>query len=174
MIRRQTGCWCCRFREMFLLSTLSSLLRIDITNRAQNSCDDVVLTSCVLAVQPGLISSAGCDDCCPPVTESTVDLLHSFSSCSGMDLIFGLNALLRTADNTWNSSNARSLLQYCESKQYRMSWELGNGTWLSVCIYIHINLEKTTHLSKLMLPTNEHQLSWSAGRLNRFCNEVEY
>uniref|UniRef100_A0A671XC81 Heparanase n=1 Tax=Sparus aurata TaxID=8175 RepID=A0A671XC81_SPAAU len=59
-------------------------------------------------------------------TESTVDLLHSFSSCSGMDLIFGLNALLRTADNTWNSSNARSLLQYCESKQYRMSWELGN------------------------------------------------
>ncbi|XP_070781159.1 heparanase [Enoplosus armatus] len=59
-------------------------------------------------------------------TESTVDLLHSFTSCSGMDLIFGLNALLRTADNTWNSSNARSLLQYCESRRYRMSWELGN------------------------------------------------
>ncbi|KAM4719975.1 heparanase isoform 1-T1 [Anableps anableps] len=59
-------------------------------------------------------------------TELTVDLLHSFSSCSGLDLIFGLNALLRTADNSWNSSNARSLLQYCESKQYKMSWELGN------------------------------------------------
>ncbi|KAM7392397.1 hypothetical protein PAMA_007489 [Pampus argenteus] len=59
-------------------------------------------------------------------TESTVDLLHSFSDCSGMDLIFGLNALLRTADNTWNSSNACSLLQYCESRRYRMSWELGN------------------------------------------------
>lgn len=64
----------------------------------------------------------------PPVTESTVDLLHSFTNCSGLDLIFGLNALLRTAANTWNSSNARSLLQYCESRQYRMSWELGNGT----------------------------------------------
>ncbi|KAM7368582.1 hypothetical protein PAMP_012907 [Pampus punctatissimus] len=59
-------------------------------------------------------------------TEFTVDLLHSFTSCSGMDLIFGLNALLRTADNTWNSSNARSLLQYCESRRYMMSWELGN------------------------------------------------
>lgn len=59
-------------------------------------------------------------------TEVTVDLLHSFSSCSGLDLIFGLNALLRTADNSWNSSNARSLLRYCSSKQYRMSWELGN------------------------------------------------
>ncbi|GAA6229317.1 heparanase [Lates japonicus] len=59
-------------------------------------------------------------------TEDTVDLLHSFTNCSGMDLIFGLNALLRTADNTWNSSNARSLLQYCESRRYTMSWELGN------------------------------------------------
>ncbi|XP_044029524.1 heparanase isoform X2 [Siniperca chuatsi] len=62
----------------------------------------------------------------PPATEYTVDLLHSFANCSGMDLIFGLNALLRTADNAWNSSNARSLLQYCESRQYRTSWELGN------------------------------------------------
>ncbi|XP_013873662.1 heparanase [Austrofundulus limnaeus] len=59
-------------------------------------------------------------------TELTVDMLLSFTRCSGLQLIFGLNALLRTADNNWNSSNARSLLQYCESKQYNMSWELGN------------------------------------------------
>ncbi|MEQ2315418.1 hypothetical protein AMECASPLE_022110 [Ameca splendens] len=65
-------------------------------------------------------------------TELTVDLLHSFSSCSGLDLIFGLNALLRTSDNSWNSSNARSLLQYCQSKQYNMSWELGNGEQLLI------------------------------------------
>lgn len=56
-----------------------------------------------------------------------MDLLHSFASCSGMDLIFGLNALLRSADNSWNSSNAGLLLQYCESRGYLMSWELGNG-----------------------------------------------
>lgn len=59
-------------------------------------------------------------------TEYTVDQLHTFTNCSGLDLIFGLNALLRTPDNTWNGSNAKSLMQYCESKQYRMSWELGN------------------------------------------------
>ncbi|XP_044189075.1 heparanase [Thunnus albacares] len=59
-------------------------------------------------------------------TESTVDLLNSFTNCTGLDLIFGVNALLRTADNSWNSSNARLLMQYCESRQYRMSWELGN------------------------------------------------
>ncbi|XP_054613566.1 heparanase [Dunckerocampus dactyliophorus] len=59
-------------------------------------------------------------------TEVTLDILHSFANSSGLDLIFGLNALLRNADNTWNSSNARSLLRYCEAKRYRMSWELGN------------------------------------------------
>ncbi|XP_068609262.1 heparanase [Brachionichthys hirsutus] len=59
-------------------------------------------------------------------TEATVDLLHSFTNCSGMDLIFGLNALLRTADNSWNSSNAQLLLDYCQSRSYKMSWELGN------------------------------------------------
>lgn len=67
-------------------------------------------------------------------TETTVDLLNAFSSCSGLDLVFGLNALLRTADNSWNSSNARSLLQYCESRRYRMSWELGNGTRASTLL----------------------------------------
>ncbi|KAM4635206.1 heparanase isoform 2-T2 [Polymixia lowei] len=59
-------------------------------------------------------------------TEYSVDLLYSFANCSGMDLIFGLNALLRTPGSAWNSSNARLLMQYCESKQYKMSWELGN------------------------------------------------
>ncbi|XP_036833379.1 heparanase isoform X3 [Oncorhynchus mykiss] len=58
--------------------------------------------------------------------ECAVDLLYSFTNCSGLDLIFGLNELLRTSGNSWDSSNARTLLQYCESKQYSMSWELGN------------------------------------------------
>ncbi|KAL0965704.1 hypothetical protein UPYG_G00284650 [Umbra pygmaea] len=59
-------------------------------------------------------------------TEYAVDLLYAFTNCSGLHLIFGLNELLRTTDNNWNSSNARTLLQYCESRQYNMSWELGN------------------------------------------------
>lgn len=59
-------------------------------------------------------------------TEVTVDQLYSFAHCSGLELIFGLNALLRTPDNCWNSSNAQALLHYCASRQYTMSWELGN------------------------------------------------
>ncbi|XP_036833380.1 heparanase isoform X4 [Oncorhynchus mykiss] len=48
-------------------------------------------------------------------TECAVDLLYSFTNCSGLDLIFGLNELLRTSGNSWDSSNARTLLQFLES-----------------------------------------------------------
>ncbi|KAL4679060.1 hypothetical protein H8959_008710 [Pygathrix nigripes] len=59
-------------------------------------------------------------------SRSSVDMLYTFANCSGLDLIFGLNALLRTADLQWNSSNAQLLLDYCSFKRYNMSWELGN------------------------------------------------
>ncbi|NP_072127.1 heparanase precursor [Rattus norvegicus] len=59
-------------------------------------------------------------------SRSSVDMLYSFAKCSRLDLIFGLNALLRTPDLRWNSSNAQLLLNYCSSKGYNISWELGN------------------------------------------------
>ncbi|XP_036877083.2 heparanase isoform X2 [Manis javanica] len=59
-------------------------------------------------------------------SRSSVDMLYTFANCSGLDLIFGINALLRTADLQWNSSNAQLLLDYCSSKSYNISWELGN------------------------------------------------
>ncbi|XP_055967117.1 heparanase [Sorex fumeus] len=59
-------------------------------------------------------------------SKSAVDMLYMFANCSGLDLIFGLNALQRTADLQWNSSNAELLLEYCSSKGYNISWELGN------------------------------------------------
>uniref|UniRef100_A0A8C3QMT5 HPSE2 protein n=1 Tax=Cyanoderma ruficeps TaxID=181631 RepID=A0A8C3QMT5_9PASS len=39
---------------------------------------------------------------------------------------FALNALHRNPNNSWNSSNALSLLKYSASKKYNISWELGN------------------------------------------------
>ncbi|XP_073397857.1 heparanase [Dendrobates tinctorius] len=61
------------------------------------------------------------------ITKQTVDLLYRFANCSGLHLIFGLNALLRKNKNHhWNSSNAKLLIDYCDSKKYDMSWELGN------------------------------------------------
>ncbi|EHB00176.1 Heparanase [Heterocephalus glaber] len=59
-------------------------------------------------------------------SRSSVDMLYSFANCSGLNLIFGLNELLRTADSQWDSSNAQLLLDYCSSKGYNISWELGN------------------------------------------------
>ncbi|KAM9701290.1 LOW QUALITY PROTEIN: heparanase-like, partial [Menidia menidia] len=59
-------------------------------------------------------------------SELTVDSLASFSSCSGLALIFGLNALLRTPENVWNGSNAAALLSYTQQRRYALAWELGN------------------------------------------------
>ncbi|XP_069832823.1 heparanase [Dendropsophus ebraccatus] len=60
------------------------------------------------------------------ITKHTIDLLYRFANCSGFHLIFGLNALVRNKNDHWNSSNAKLLINYCNSKKYIMSWELGN------------------------------------------------
>ncbi|GAB0192151.1 inactive heparanase-2 [Grus japonensis] len=58
--------------------------------------------------------------------ERSLDKLYNFADCSGLHLIFALNALRRNPNNSWNSSNALSLLKYSASKKYNISWELGN------------------------------------------------
>ncbi|XP_020014677.2 heparanase isoform X2 [Castor canadensis] len=73
-------------------------------------------------------------------SRSSVDMLYTFANCSGLNLIFGLNALLRTADLQWNSSNAQLLLDYCSSKNYNISWELGNepnSFWKKAGVFVN-------------------------------------
>ncbi|XP_078269485.1 inactive heparanase-2 [Rhinoraja longicauda] len=60
------------------------------------------------------------------ITARSLDKLYNFAECSGLHLIFGLNALQRNPDNSWNGSSGLSLLKYCASKKYNISWELGN------------------------------------------------
>ncbi|XP_051946571.1 inactive heparanase-2-like [Xyrauchen texanus] len=60
------------------------------------------------------------------ITARSLDKLYNFADCAGLHLIFGLNALHRNPDNSWNSSSALSLLKYSASKKYNISWELGN------------------------------------------------
>ncbi|KAM3938482.1 heparanase [Leptodactylus fuscus] len=60
------------------------------------------------------------------ITKHTIDLLYRFANCSGLHLIFGLNALVRDKNGQWNSSNAKLLIDYCDFKKYNLSWELGN------------------------------------------------
>ncbi|MGH0126457.1 UNVERIFIED_CONTAM: hypothetical protein FKN15_028612 [Acipenser sinensis] len=58
--------------------------------------------------------------------DGSLDKLYNFADCAGLRLIFGLNALHRNPDNSWNGSSALSLLKYSASKKYNISWELGN------------------------------------------------
>ncbi|XP_061439127.1 heparanase isoform X1 [Rhineura floridana] len=60
------------------------------------------------------------------ITRSTVDILYNFAHCANLHLIFGLNALLRKDNSKWDSSNAQLILNYTDSQNYDMSWELGN------------------------------------------------
>ncbi|MBN3275469.1 HPSE2 protein, partial [Polyodon spathula] len=60
------------------------------------------------------------------ITARSLDKLYNFADCAGLHLIFGLNALHRNPDNSWNGSSALSLLKYSASKKYNISWELGN------------------------------------------------
>ncbi|XP_050981313.1 inactive heparanase-2 [Labeo rohita] len=60
------------------------------------------------------------------LTARSLDKLYNFADCAGLHLIFGLNALHRNPDNSWNASSALSLLKYSASKKYNISWELGN------------------------------------------------
>ncbi|XP_026879533.1 inactive heparanase-2 [Electrophorus electricus] len=60
------------------------------------------------------------------ITARSLDKLYNFADCAGLHLIFGLNALHRNLDNSWNASSALSLLKYSAGKKYNISWELGN------------------------------------------------
>ena len=60
------------------------------------------------------------------------DEVNIFVETVGWDIIFGLNALLRESDGSWDSANAEELLTYTTSKGYKVNWELGNGKRLEL------------------------------------------
>jgi heparanase 1 len=64
--------------------------------------------------------------------------LNEFAHAAGLDLLFDLNVLLRNGTQ-WDSSNARLLLEYSDRHRFNISWQLGNGTYLSG------NLDATLH-----------------------------
>ena len=55
--------------------------------------------------------------------------VNKFIHNANWELIFTLNALLRRPwpNGTWESSNAKLLMDYTTSRGYSVSWELGNG-----------------------------------------------
>ena len=55
------------------------------------------------------------------------DAVNMFVEAVGWDFIFGLHALLRASNGSWNGTNAEELMTYTTSKGYKVNWELGNG-----------------------------------------------
>ncbi|XP_068709263.1 heparanase-like isoform X2 [Montipora foliosa] len=60
------------------------------------------------------------------ITHEDLDKIHLLSSKAGWDVMFGLNVLLRGKDGSWDSSNAKKIMQYVADHDYRFGWELGN------------------------------------------------
>uniref|UniRef100_A0A1B6HW10 Heparanase n=1 Tax=Homalodisca liturata TaxID=320908 RepID=A0A1B6HW10_9HEMI len=51
--------------------------------------------------------------------------IYRFAELSGFRILFDLNVLLRNGSR-WDSSNAKSLLDFSASKGYKVDWQLGN------------------------------------------------
>ena len=61
------------------------------------------------------------------MTAKDVDNIFTFARESSLNIIFGLNVLLRDSKtHHWNSTNAEELMKYITSRGFSASWELGN------------------------------------------------
>ena len=70
------------------------------------------------------------------------DAVNMFVEAVGWDFIFGLNALLRANDGSWDSTNAEELMTYTTSKGYKVNWELGNGRRLKLVLLFKLHLTR--------------------------------
>lgn len=53
--------------------------------------------------------------------------LNRVAEKANLDLIFDLNALRRFDNGSWDSSNARKLIEFSSKHNLNVNWELGNG-----------------------------------------------
>ncbi|XP_015202010.1 inactive heparanase-2 isoform X2 [Lepisosteus oculatus] len=94
------------------------------------------------------------------ITARSLDKLYNFADCAGLHLIFGLNALHRNSDNSWNGSSALTLLKYSAGKKYNISWELGN--------------EPNSYRSMVSHTLNSSQLAQDYSHLRTLLQSVRY
>ncbi|XP_028982789.1 inactive heparanase-2 [Betta splendens] len=94
------------------------------------------------------------------ITARSLDKLYNFVDCAGLHLIFGLNALHRNPDNSWNTSSTLSLLKYGAGKKYNISWELGN--------------EPNAYRSMVGRAVNSTQFSQDYAKLRTLLQSVRY
>lgn len=54
--------------------------------------------------------------------------LYKFTRSAGIRMIFDLNVLLRNADGSWNSDNAKEIIRFAKGHGMELDWQMGNGT----------------------------------------------
>ncbi|XP_054001541.1 heparanase-like [Hylaeus anthracinus] len=60
------------------------------------------------------------------LTEIDFENLYNFAIKSKLRMIFDLNVLIRTADNSWDDINAKDIILFAKNKQMKLDWQLGN------------------------------------------------
>ena len=54
--------------------------------------------------------------------------LYNFAIRSKLRMIFDLNVLIRNPNNSWDNTNAKSIISFAKEKNMKLDWQLGNGT----------------------------------------------
>ena len=92
------------------------------------------------------------------------DEINSFAMKMQWKFIFGLNALERKHDGSWDPTNFIMLMRYTSTKGYLVNYELGNGKNKRLLRNLHKNiLDKTFSVAISLMICFEHQamLSYS-------------
>ena len=97
-----------------------------------NSGEEIMETYATSRDQSPHIYAKSCGQHIHPLTNFTVtpkdiNVLFTFTKESGLNIIFGLNVLLRDSiTHYWNFTNPEELMKYINGRTFNCSWELGN------------------------------------------------
>lgn len=61
------------------------------------------------------------------MTDTDFLALYEFTKKSRLKMIFDLNALLRNPNGSWDSSNAKEIIDFAKGHDMEVDWQMGNG-----------------------------------------------
>ncbi|XP_076631282.1 heparanase isoform X1 [Colletes latitarsis] len=60
------------------------------------------------------------------ITDIDFENLYNFAIKSKLRMIFDLNVLIRSANNSWDTTNAKNIILFAKDKYMKLDWQLGN------------------------------------------------
>ncbi|XP_017889538.1 heparanase-like isoform X2 [Ceratina calcarata] len=60
------------------------------------------------------------------INEELFESIYIFAKESKLRMIFDLNVLIRTANNSWDDVNAKSIISFAKHRNMTLDWQLGN------------------------------------------------